>query len=158
MNVALRIVFSILLVPASLAGHADEEANLRLLLDQYITSINEVDISLAEQIWSQTGQISFIHPRGHQRGWDEIKNGFYLEAMGPFAKRRLEFRDVSIHILSEDTAWAEFYWDFEAEFPDGKPLATTGRETQVLKKEADGWKIVHIHYSGPPIEEEGQGF
>ena len=158
MNVALKIVFSILLVPLSMAGHADEEAKLRLLLDQYITSINNADIRLAEQIWSQTEHISFIHPRGHQRGWDEIKNGFYLEAMGPFATRRLEFRDVSIHLLGEDAAWAEFYWDFAAEFPDGKPLTTTGRETQLLKKEPDGWKIVHIHYSGPPTLEEGQGF
>lgn len=158
MNVVLRIVFSILLIPLSMAGHADEEAKLRLLFDQYITSINEVDIDLARRIWSQTEQISFIHPRGHQRGWDEIKNEFYLGAMGPFAVRRLEFREISIHLMNEDTAWAEFYWDFEATFPDGKPLATTGRETQVLKKEPDGWKIVHIHYSGPPIQEEGQGF
>jgi hypothetical protein len=56
-------------------------------------------------------------------------------------------------------AWAEFYWDFVATVrKDGSTLTTTGRETQVHGREGQGWRIVHVHYSGPPVTGELQGF
>jgi len=58
-----------------------------------------------------------------------------------------------------DSAWAEFYWDFAAKFKkDGSPLTTHGRETQVYRKTADGWRLVHVHYSGMPVVEKEKDF
>jgi ketosteroid isomerase-like protein len=58
-----------------------------------------------------------------------------------------------------DTAWAEFYWDFVAKFrKDGSPLKTQGRETQVYRKDNQGWRIVHVHYSNMPVTGEREGF
>jgi hypothetical protein len=38
-------------------------------------------------------------------------------------------------------------------------LHTTGRESQVIAKVPDlGWRLVHVHYSGPAITGTGQGF
>ena len=152
----LLCALSLLLVWGS--AQADTEEELQALLGDYVTAVNELDLELGEKIWSQQQDISFIHPRGHQQGWDEIKKEFYQGTMGLFSQRKLVLRDISIRVLSEDTAWSDFYWDFEALFPDGKPLKTSGRESQVWKKEADGWKIVHVHYSGPAISGEGEGF
>ena len=156
--ISRKIILCFALFLVSGPAFADAEAQLQLLLRQYAEAVNNLDLELAKEIWSQEKDISFIHPRGHQRGWQEIKTAFYQETMGQFSKRQLTLRDISIRILGKDTAWSDFYWDFEAVFPDGKELASTGRETQVWKKEADGWKIVHVHYSGPAIQRAGEGF
>ena len=81
-----------------------------------------------------------------------------MGAMGNFKTRDLVLKNITIRILSDNTAWSDFYWDFNATFKDGRPIQTSGRETQVWKKETDGWKIVHVHYSGMPITGEREGF
>ncbi len=78
--------------------------------------------------------------------------------MGRFAERNLRVRDVGIRLLTEEIAWGEFYWDFDATFEDGTPLKTTGRETQIWRKESSGWKILHVHYSGQPVAGKREGF
>lgn len=35
---------------------------------------------------------------------------------------------------------------------DGRRLDLEGAETMVLRKEGDGWKITHVHWSAHPIE------
>lgn len=128
------------------------------LLEDYVETVNNLDIELAKAIWSQRQPVTFIQPRGHQRGFEQIEQNFYLGAMANFSERNLTLKNLSVHSLSEDTAWAEFYWDFEATFTDGTPLTSSGRESQVWVREDDGWKIVHVHYSGMPTQEARQGF
>ncbi len=135
-----------------------EEDELRKLIDDYARSVNELDLELAASIWSHGEGISFIQPRGHQKGWEEVRKNFYLGAMSNFSERDLQVKNVSIRILGEDTAWGDFYWDFYATFKDGKKIHTEGRETQIWKKEQDVWKIVHVHYSGMPVTGEREGF
>lgn len=62
--------------------HENEIDDLNRLLDQYARKVGSLDLDLAEQIWSKTHQVSFIHPRGHQVGWEDIKQSFYSESMG----------------------------------------------------------------------------
>ena len=147
----LLIIFS----ANSLSTELDE---LNTLLNNYVKAVNDLDLDLAEKIWSHKESISFIHPGGHQRGWEEIRDAFYLGAMANFQSRELKLKDVNIRILSDNTAWADFYWDFDAKFIDGSPMQTSGRETQIWKKESGGWKIVHVHYSGLPVTGEREGF
>lgn len=136
-----------------------ENSEIQKILERYTASINNLDLELASQIWSQTADTSFIHPRGHQKGWEDIKRAFYLGAMANFSKRDLRLKDISIRILSKEVAWADFYWDFHAVFAeDGSAMTTKGRETQIFRKEKEGWKIVHVHYSGPATQREREGF
>ena len=58
----------------------------------------------------------------------------------------------------EDSAWVEFHWDFEATRPNGMELNTSGRETQVFKRENGAWQIQNVHYSAMPTQVEGEGF
>lgn len=153
-QISVLVFASILFAPSQAA----ENAEFQMLLENYVQSVNQLDLDLAEQIWSQSEAVSFIQPRGHQRSFEEIKQNFYLGAMANFSERNLVIKDLSIHQLGEDTAWAEFYWDFAATFTDGKSLESSGRETQLWKKEAHGWKIVHVHYSGPATQAARQGF
>lgn len=135
-----------------------DEASVRALLDDYARAVKTLDLELAERIWSQDPSTSFIHPRGHQRGWEDIRENFYVGAMGRLSERELVLKDISIRILDEDNAWADFYWDFAATFPDGTEITSAGRETQLFRREADGWQIMHVHYSSLPVSGEREGF
>ncbi|HJX97074.1 MAG TPA: DUF4440 domain-containing protein, partial [Candidatus Acidoferrum sp.] len=83
----------------------------------------------------------------------------YTRLMGEtFSERKLTPRDITIHVYG-DAAWAEFYWEFNAKFrKNGKPIATHGRETQIYRKMQGNWRIIHVHYSGMPTTQPGQGF
>ena len=133
-------------------------AEIAAVLASYERAVNELDVELAEEIWSQDSAVSFIQPRGHQRGWADIRQNFYLGTMGNLPTRHLTIGDAEIHLLTDDAAWAEFYWTFEAALPDGTPIESAGRETQVFKRENGVWQIQHVHNSGMPTQEEGEGF
>jgi ketosteroid isomerase-like protein len=142
------------------AGRADDEAEaIRGIVARYARSIDDADTALAAEVWSNTPDVSFIHPRGHERGWEEVKRNLYEKAMGAtFSERKLSTRDVVVHVYG-DAAWAEFYWDFTAKLKvDGSAVKTRGRETQVYRKRDGRWALVHVHYSGMPVTGERRGF
>lgn len=136
------------------------EVEIKRLIEQYAQSIDSADTKLAAQIWSTTEDVSFIHPRGHEHGWERVKRNVYEQLMGAtFSERKLNIHDVAIHAYPEGVAWAEFYWNFEAKLrKDGQPLRTRGRETQIYRQTAEGWRLVHVHYSGPAVTGDRRGF
>ena len=137
---------------------ADSNA-IRSLIEKYAKSVDDADSALAAEVWLDSPSVSFIHPLGHEHGFEQIKQNVYRHLMGDtFSERKLSVHDVSVHVYG-DAAWAEFYWDFAAKFrKDGSPLATHGRETQLYQKIQGRWRLVHVHYSGMPVTAERQGF
>jgi ketosteroid isomerase-like protein len=166
---ALACVIGLLLqvnFPSDLRGasdvrpaEADENEAIRQLIAKYTKSIDDADTMLASLIWMNSPEVSFIHPLGHVHGFEQIKKDVYEQLMGgTFSERTLAARDIVVHVHG-DSAWAEFYWDFNAKFrKDGSAITTHGRETQVYWKTKDGWRLVHVHYSGMPVSGERQGF
>jgi ketosteroid isomerase-like protein len=136
-----------------------DESEIREMISKYAKSIDVADTTLASQVWWDSPEVSFIHPLGHEHGFEEIKQNVYRHLMGDtFSERTLTPRDISVHVYG-DSAWAEFYWDFLAKFrKDGSSITTHGRETQVYQKMQDGWRLVHVHYSGMPATGERTGF
>ncbi len=138
--------------PLPAPGAAAELAAVRAVLHHYVLSINSADVALARTVWADRDDISFIHPLGHEVGWEQIKTNVYQKLMGElFSARTLTIKKLSIKPHGE-SAIAEFYWEFNATFrKDGTDLKTLGRETQVLWKDRNGtWKLAHVHYSGMP--------
>ncbi len=129
------------------------------LLEKYAHSIDTADVILASDIWSHGGDVSFIHPLGTEIGYDKVVKDVYTKLMGTtFSKRELLLHNPSIHIYG-DTAWSEFTWTFHAIVRNGGSAITTeGRETQVYHRENETWRIVHVHYSGPPLQEKPSDF
>lgn len=140
---------------------SDAKATIRAMVDRYMQSIDDADPKLGATVWSPTSDVSFINPLGHERGWDEIASEVYGKLMGQsFTKRTLKnVADVSIHVYG-DAAVVEFDWDFVAILrSDGAVVHTTGRESQLyVNLPGSGWRLVHVHYSGPPVKEPGNGF
>jgi ketosteroid isomerase-like protein len=136
----------------------DQKA-VRGQVQNYVESINKGDTALGARVWATTPDVSFIHPRGTERGWEQVKQNFYEKTMGPFTERTLKVvGDVAVHTYGK-AATAIFEWDFVARMKDGTPIHTTGRETQVYAKLVGGdWRLVHVHYSGMPVTANREGF
>ena len=159
----LAVLFSIFACNSTDSSKPNQQPNdtvaIKELVEKYKTSINEADTTLAKSIWLTTPQITFIHPRGHEKGWEGIKTGIYEMFGSSFSRRDLKSHDETIAIYG-DMAVVEFYWIFDGIFAGDNPapIQTRGRETQVLKKIDNEWRIVHIHYSSMPETEEREGF
>ncbi len=142
--------------------NATVKAELLKKIDLYRNSIIHADDpAIAEQVWAAAPGSSFIHPRGHESGWEQIKRNFYGKTMaGTFSKRALTLRGEPVITVYGDAAVAEFDWDFVATMKDGGgERHTTGRESQVYANmPGSGWRLVHVHYSGPPTTAKGKGF
>ncbi|HKW63953.1 MAG TPA: aminopeptidase P N-terminal domain-containing protein [Candidatus Acidoferrum sp.] len=140
------------------SDNASSSEEIKSLVAKYAKSIDAADTNLASQIWWDSPEASFIHPLGHEHGFEQIKENVYKRLMGGmFSERKLSPHDIAVQVLG-DTALAEFYWDFNAKMrKDGSAITTHGRETQVYRKTPDGWRLVHVHYSGMPVAGERQG-
>ncbi len=136
-----------------------ESDQIKQMVSKYAQSVDAAETNLAVEVWLDSPDVSFIHPLGHEHGFDQIKQNVYEHLMGEtFSERKLSPRDVSVHVF-QDCAWVEFYWDFNARFrKDGAAVTTHGRETQVYWKTKEGWRLVHVHYSGTPVTDQGGGF
>jgi ketosteroid isomerase-like protein len=123
---------------------------IRQQIAKYAAALDAADIDLASQVWRTSAEVSFIHPAGHARGWEEVKR-IYKFFGSSFSERKLTVRDVSVHVKGQ-SAWAEFYWHFAAkQSKDGSAVQTDGRETQIYEKAGNNWRLVHVHYSAPAM-------
>lgn len=75
------------------------------------------------------------------QGWEALlaryKKEYPSDKMG-----KLDFSDLVIHVLSEDSAYVLGKWTLKTETWIKHGLFTT-----ILKKMEDGWKIIHDHTS-----------
>jgi ketosteroid isomerase-like protein len=136
----------------------DATESITALIHRYERSVSDADTKLAGEVWLQTNDVSFIYPLGHEHGWEEIKRDIYERLMGQtFSERQLTASDISVH-AQKDAAWAEFNWVFVAKLrSNGSAVKTEGRETQVYFKTEDGWRLVHVHYSGLVVPPQSGG-
>ena len=142
------------------AGQKDDDlVAIEQVLENYKASINLADTTLAASFWLTSQEATFIHPRGHEKGWEAIKSGIYEMFGSRFTSRDLKSFDETIQVYG-DMAVLEFYWVFDAVYSgeNPTPMQSRGRESQVMKKFGNSWKIVHVHYSGMPSTGEREGF
>lgn len=140
------------LAPSAAAADTRAEQELTRMVEAYRASIIHADdIRWAEKVWLPGPGVSFIHPRGHERGWEAIKNNFYRKTMSEtFSRRELRLRGAPVIRVYGDAAVVEFDWEFNAaRRKDGALRQSSGRESQVYARSPQGWKLVQVHYSGP---------
>jgi len=139
-------------------GDTASVQQIHQLIADYKRAVDSLDLDPARKIWSSGPEVTFIHPRGTERGLEQILKNFYGGAMATFSKRELLPDEAAIHVYG-DGAWSEFTWTFHATVNNGGPSITTkGRETQVYHREGGEWRLVHVHYSGMPATGELRGF
>jgi uncharacterized protein (TIGR02246 family) len=151
----IRILFLAIasLLPACVAtqtdtGPAPDVEAIHHLIDRYAKAVDTADLNLLSQIWSHSPDVSFIYPLGEEHGFDAIEQHVFKNVMaGMFSARDLETHSVAIRVNGK-AAWSEFHWVFHATMrKDGSAVTTHGVETQIYRKQAGKWRLVHVHYS-----------
>jgi ketosteroid isomerase-like protein len=129
-------------------GPAPDVEAIHHLIERYTKAVDSVDLNLLSQAWSHSPEVSFIYPLGEERGYDAIEQHVFKNVMGGmFSARDLEAHSVAVHV-DGNAAWSEFHWVFKATMrKDGSAVTTRGVETQIYRKQAGEWRLVHVHYS-----------
>ena len=145
--VTLIALFAVSSATFARGGSESERKAVEAIVDAYIKTINDGDLELVGKIWSHDERASFIGPQGRFSGYEKVRDKLVMSFKNGFAKRNLR-KDELIIVIEGKSAWAEFTWTFDSVGKDGTERTSRGRETQIVRKEKDGWKLMHIHYSG----------
>lgn len=143
---------AVLFSPAAIraASEQQDKQAVEQVYAKYLQSVNNADLTLAEQIWSHAADIVVVTPFGRFQGWDSVRRDIYVNFLQKgFAERKLEGSNVAIRV-SGDTAWLVYDWTFAARTADGQSVSSKGWESHIYQRTRQGWRIVGLHYSVPP--------
>lgn len=138
----MRHLCSLLFLCASLQIFAQEEREIKAVLDNQIECWNEGDIECFMDGYWKSDKLVFIGSQGLDYGWqttlDSYKKRYPTrEAMGTFS-----FEIVIIEPLSEDFWFVVGEWALAT-----KSGSRTGHSTLIFRKLDNDWVIVSDHSS-----------
>jgi ketosteroid isomerase-like protein len=116
------------------------------VLAQYEARINLHDFD--ELVPLISGEAVFWFNDGSFSGHAEIRQAFEA-TWARFADEVYWLEDKRWIAQGDGAAACLYRFNWKTEI-DGKSLSGAGRGTTVLRREAEGWKIVHEHLSGLP--------
>jgi ketosteroid isomerase-like protein len=119
------------------------EDEVRTASAQFYAALNSMmvgDAAPLGDVWSHSASVSTMHPiGGRQTGWDEVRGSFEQVASGGHA----ELRDQSLQVAG-DMAYEVGIEQGQATLA-GEQITIEQRVTNIYRREAGGWKIVHHH-------------
>jgi ketosteroid isomerase-like protein len=128
-----------------------DEEDVRKASTQFyaaLTSMMAGDAAPMRAIWSHDATVTTMHPiGGRENGWDEVR-GSFEQVAGLASGGRGELRDQTIQV-SGDMAYEVGTERGEATLA-GEQIPINHRVTNIYRREADGWKIVHHHTDTSP--------
>jgi ketosteroid isomerase-like protein len=123
---------------------ADDE--VREASAQFYAALNHMmdgDAAPMANIWSHGAAVTTMHPiGGRQVGWDAVR-GSFEQVAGLAAGGHAELRDQSIQVAG-DLAYEVGDERGQANLA-GEQISIEQRVTNVYRREAGAWKIVHHH-------------
>lgn len=122
------------------------EDEVRTASAQFYAALNSMmigDAAPLAEVWSHGADVSTMHPiGGREAGWDEVRGSF--EQVAQLASGgHGELRDQSIQVAG-DMAYEVGIEQGQITLA-GEQIAIEHRVTNVYRREAGGWKIVHHH-------------
>lgn len=107
------------------------------------------DAASLGDIWSHSATVTTMHPiGGRQVGWRQVKDSFDQVAKSSTGGH-VALTEQFVRIADNDTAY-ELGVE-QARFSiAGQPLTVHSRVTNIYRREASAWKIVHHHGDKSP--------
>jgi ketosteroid isomerase-like protein len=123
------------------------EDEVRQASEQFYAALNRTldgDSSPMEEIWSHGSDVSAMHPFGSRSlGWEEVRAG-WEQAAQAFSDGQVALDDMVVVPISGDAAYTLGTEHGQAKVGDAS-IGIDWRVTNIYRREADGWKIVHHH-------------
>jgi ketosteroid isomerase-like protein len=118
---------------------------------QFYAALNRMangDASQLSDIWSHSAGVTTMHPiGGREAGWDKVRGSFEQVAQIASAGR-IRLDDQVITVVG-DLAYELGYERGAATFA-GQQVSLDHRVTNIYRREAGHWKIVHHHADVSP--------
>lgn len=142
LTIALVVLFSLFTLAQDKPAATSDEAPVRAVLDTQMTAWNKGDLEGYMSGYWNSPELVFIGGATETRGWRTTLER-YRKAYQSAGREmgQLDFPEIRIQMLGPDAAYAT--GKFHLKMSDGKE--PSGRFTVILRKFADGWKIVHDH-------------
>jgi ketosteroid isomerase-like protein len=127
------------------------EDEVRKASEQFYAALNHMangDADPMSDIWSQGAAVTAMHPiGGRQVGWDKVRESFQQVAQIA-SEGRLRLDDQVIQVTG-DLAFELGFERGQAKFA-GRQVTLDHRVTNIYRREAGSWKIVHHHTDVSP--------
>jgi ketosteroid isomerase-like protein len=133
------------------------EDEVRQISEQYYAALSSLlrgDAEPLKQIWSKTPVVTAMNPYGgREEGWEQLEPVFERVAqMCAGSQARAWLQDRLIRV-GGDLAYETGIESGEGILM-GKPTTIRHRVTNIYRREASGWKMVHRHTDLNPAERE----
>lgn len=122
------------------------EIEVRKASEQNYAAMNRMlngDAAPLADIWSHNTAVSTMHPIGsRQVGWEQVRESF--EQVAQIASNgQVKLRDQIVHVAG-DVAYELGVEHGQVKIA-GRQVTIEHRVTNIYRREAGGWKIVHHH-------------
>jgi ketosteroid isomerase-like protein len=132
------------------------EDEVRAAAERFYTALNGVvngDTRPMADVWSQTADATTMHPiGGRQVGWDQVWNS-WQQVAGMASGGSVKLGDRLIRVVG-DAAYELGTEHVEATLA-GQPIRREVRVTNIYRREAGAWRIVHHHADAAPEMQGG---
>ena len=127
------------------------EDEVRKASEQFYAAVNRMvneDAGPLAHIWSHSAAVTTMHPiGGREVGWDKVRQSW--EQVAQLASEgQVKLGDQIIQ-LAGDVAYELGVEHGQAKFA-GQQVTIEHRVTNIYRREAGGWKIVHHHSDVSP--------
>jgi len=125
-----------------------EKSAVKVVLDNYIISIENEDIELYGKIFVQDPDMVNFGTGANERivGWETLKK-VIEDQNAALSETKITQSDVTINASADGQfAWATSLWKFKATM-EGQAMELPVRCSWILEKRSNDWKIVHFHKS-----------
>lgn len=144
---ALGMMLVALFTAAAFAGdeadNRDAKKTIQKVLDDQVVAWNKGDLEAFMQGYWQSPELSFFSGGNKTAGWQATLERYRKKYQGENKEMgKLAFRDLSIELLSADSALVKGRWQLIL-----KNETVGGLFTLICRKMKDGWRIVHDHTS-----------
>lgn len=122
---------------------------IRAGIDRYCHAVHTQQAKDFLPLWAAGVEIVLISPGGCHVGTQNIYDNFLVGTIRRlYTKIDLIADDVMLRQVGEDTIIAVFAYHTECiRRDDGSDFGIAGLETQVWVRQAEDWRLAHIHYS-----------
>jgi ketosteroid isomerase-like protein len=127
------------------------EDEVRKASEQFYAALNRMangDARPLADIWSQGADVTTMHPiGGREVGWDKVRASF-AQVAEIASEGRIRLDDQLIRVIG-DVAYELGSERGQAKFA-GQQVSLDHRVTNIYRREAGNWKLVHHHTDVSP--------
>jgi ketosteroid isomerase-like protein len=128
------------------------EDEVRKASEQFYAALNRMvngDAGPLAEIWSHNATVTTMHPiGGREVGWDKVQESWEQVAQ-VFSEGRVKLDDQFIQ-CTQDIAY-ELGVEHGQAMLAGQQVTIDQRVTNIYRRDAGGWKIVHHHTDVSPV-------